>query len=135
MSAMRGTGVADVVLDASALLALLQRERGHEKVAAVVGEAKVSTVNLAEVGSRLTNIGRPLAQVRTALDALAVDIVPFDREQAIETACLRPPTRSLGLSLSDRACLALARLLRLPAMTTDRAWMKLHIGVQVMAIR
>lgn len=127
--------VADVVLDASALLALLQHEPGHEKVAAVLDRSKVSAVNLAEAGSHLTNLGKPIAQARWALVNLNLHVVPFDDEQAMETARLRPLTRSLGLSLSDRACLALARLLRVPAMTTDRAWAKLNIGVQVRVIR
>ncbi len=127
--------MAEIVLDASAIIALLGREKGFEKVAAVVGTAKVSAVNLAEAGSHLTESGYSLAQALTALRELRLDIVPFDEVHAMETARLRPLTRSLGLSLSDRACLALARLLRLPAMTTDRAWGRLDIGVQVKVIR
>jgi len=123
------------VLDASALLALLQVEKGHEKVAAVVAVSRASAVNLAEAGSHLTNAGDTLAHVRAQLDSLGVDVVPFDEEQAIETARLRPLTRSLGLSLGDRACLALARKLRLPAMTTDREWAKLSLGIEVNVIR
>jgi len=123
------------VLDASALLALLQLEKGHEKVAAVVAVSRASAVNLAEAGSHLTNAGDTLAHVWAQLDSLGVDVVPFDEEQAIETARLRPLTRSLGLSLGDRACLALARKLRSPAMTTDRAWADLHLGIQITVIR
>jgi PIN domain nuclease of toxin-antitoxin system len=123
------------VLDASALLALLQLEKGHEKVAAVVAVSRASAVNLAEAGSYLTNAGDTLVHVVAQLDSLGIDVVPFDEEQAIETARLRPVTRSLGLSLGDRACLALARKLQLPAMTADRAWGSLDIGVQVTVIR
>lgn len=123
------------VLDASAMLALLRREKGYEKVAAVVAISKASTVNLAEVGSHLMNAGESLANTKAQLDSLGVEVMPFDEEQAIETARLRPLTRSLSLSLSDRACLALARQLRLPAMTTDRAWGKVNVGVQVTVIR
>jgi PIN domain nuclease of toxin-antitoxin system len=126
---------SEAVLDASAILAVLRREAGHEKVRAVLGRATASAVNLAEAGSSLTNRGSSMAAVRTALADLHLDIVPFDEEQAIEVARLRPLTRLLGFSLSDRACLALARRLRLPAMTTDRAWGKLNIGVQVTVIR
>ncbi len=125
----------EVVLDASALLALLNRERGHEKVAAVLAKAKVSAVNLAEVGARLVGKGQPIAQVSGTLDGLGAEVIPFDEKQALETIRLHPLTRSLKLSLSDRACLALARMLRLPAMTTDRAWANLHIGVVVEVIR
>lgn len=132
---MRGGGVADVVLDASAILAVLKQEPGHDKVAAVAGRSKVSAVNLAEAGSYLTNLGQPIAQATAALGRLGLGIIPFDEAQAIETARLRPLTRSLGLSLGDRASLALARTLRLPAMTADRAWSSLDIGVQVTVIR
>ncbi len=125
----------EYVLDASAILALLQNERGAEKVMPVIRRSKVSTVNLAEVGSRLTNAGRTVAQTRSALEGLGLNTVDFDEEQAMETARLRPLTRPLGLSLSDRACLALARLRRLPVMTTDRAWAKLNLGIQVTVIR
>lgn len=127
--------MAEFVLDASAVLALLQKETGHEKVAAALTGARISTVNLAEVGSRLSNLGRSVVQVRTVLLALGLRIVPFDQDQAFEAARLRPLTRSLGLSLSDRACLALARLQKVPAMTTDRAWRNLSLGIQVAVIR
>jgi len=127
--------VTEFVLDASAVLALLQKEAGHEKVAAALMGARISTVNLAEVGSRLANLGRSVVHVRTMLLALGLRIVPFDQDQAFEAARLRPLTRSLGLSLSDRACLALARLQKLPAMTTDRAWRNLSLGIQIAVIR
>jgi PIN domain nuclease of toxin-antitoxin system len=123
------------VLDASAMLALLRREKGYEKVQAVARLSKASAVNLAEVGSHLMNAGATLVNTAAQLDSLGVEVIPFDEKHAIEVARLRPLTRSLGLSLSDRACLALARQLRLPAMTTDRAWTRLQIGVQVIAIR
>ncbi len=127
--------MSEFVLDASAVLALLQREKGHEEVVAVVGEAKVSAVNLAEVGSQLADKGRPMTQVRATLDGLGLDIVPFDEEQAFEVARLRPLTRSLGLSLGDRACLALAVLRGVPAMTADRTWSALRLGIDVRVIR
>ncbi len=132
---MSAGGIAEVVLDASAVIALFEREKGFEKVAAVLTRASMSAVNLAEAGSHLTNSGHTATESRTMLSGLNLQIVPFDQDQAIEVARLRPLTRSLGLSLSDRACLALARLLRLPAMTADRVWGKLHIGVQVTVIR
>lgn len=127
--------MTEFVLDASAVLALLQKEAGHEKVATALAGARISTVNLAEVGSRLANLGRSAVLVRTVLLALGLRIVTFDQDQAFEAARLRPLTRSLGLSLSDRACLALARLQRLPAMTTDRAWRNLSLGIQIAVIR
>jgi PIN domain nuclease of toxin-antitoxin system len=69
------------------------------------------------------------------LDELDVDIVRFDREQAIQTGVLRSATRSAGLSLGDRAALVLARSLKVPAYTTDRAWLTVSIGVDVRLIR
>ncbi len=127
--------MAEVVLDASAILALLRREPGFEQVAEVVGEARVSAVNLAEVGSFLIEAGQSLAEMRATLDSLRLAVVDFDEEQAIEAARLRPLTASIGLSLGDRACLALAGLRRLPAITTDRSWGTLGLGVDVTVIR
>jgi ribonuclease VapC len=78
---------------------------------------------------------KSIAQASTALEGLGLHTVVFDEEQAMETARLRPLTRSLQLSLSDRACLALARLRQLPVMTADRAWAKLNLGIQITVIR
>jgi PIN domain nuclease of toxin-antitoxin system len=127
--------VAEIVLDASAVIAAIRRERGYEKVVVALGSAKVSAVNLAEAGSHLTNAGYSIGQAGSVLDGLGLQVVSFDRDQAMEAARLRPLTRSLQLSVGDRACLALARLLRIPAMTTDRAWADLHLGIQITVIR
>lgn len=125
----------EVVLDASAILALLRRETGAERVAGVLRNAKVSAVNLAEVGSFLTRSNHPMAEVRAALGSLRLDIVSFDEEQSMEVARLYPSTRPAGLSLGDRACLALAHLMGLPAMTTDQTWATLALGIEVEVIR
>lgn len=126
--------MSDVVLDASALLALLFAEPGAEAVAAVLADALISSVNLAEVASRLTDRGVPEADARAAIAATGVRIVEFDSDQAWEAARLRGPTRAAGLSLGDRACLALARTRSLPALTGDRAWTGIA-GVEVVLIR
>ena len=125
----------EVVLDASAIIALLLRERGFEQVAGILVGARVSAVNLAEACSYLTQVGHSASQARAVLDSLHLRIVPFDEEQAFEVARLRPLTQRAGLSLGDRACLALSGLLRLPAMTTDRAWATLGLGIEVELIR
>jgi len=129
-----------VVLDASALLALLREEEGAERVEyAVRSGALVSTVNWEEVLARLVDVGGDPEE--TAAKALPssgigqVALVPFDDEQARETARLRRSTRSLGLSLADRAALALGKLRRLPVLTTDRAWRSLRISVKIEVIR
>ena len=128
---------AQPVLDASALLAYLADEAGAELVAdAIAGGATISTVNLAEVLSMLAARGGDPAAVagdltsRGLLDG-AITVEPFTTADSIETACLRPLTRSAGLSLADRACLALARRLSTPVLTADQAWIGLAPDVDV----
>jgi ribonuclease VapC len=124
------------VLDASALLALLNGESGSEQVAGMIVEgAAISAVNLAEVVTKLSEIGMPEALIHEVLDSLGLEIIDFDFEQAYQVGLLRPLTRHAGLSLGDRACLALAKQLGLPALTTDRIWEHLAIGVIVQIIR
>ncbi len=127
--------MADVVLDASALLALLNSESGAESVAAVLPDAVVSAVNLSEVVAKLAEAGMPEKAIRDALQALPLSIAPFDREQAYEAGLLRPSTRGMGLSLGDRGCLRLAQRLGVPALTADKSWGRLAVGVKVRVIR
>lgn len=123
------------VLDASALLALLGRESGWEAVAATIPGAFVSAVNLAEVAGKLAEHGMPEGEVRQVLGGLGLAVVSFSEEAAVAAGLLRPRTRSVGLSLGDRACLALAHELKLPAYTTDQAWRELRLGVDVHLVR
>ena len=123
------------VLDASALLALLQGEPGAAEVADLVPDAVMSAVNLAEVVGKLVGAGTPEADAQRATEGLGIRIVDFDREQAYEAAFMLPHTRAIGLSLGDRACLGLARRLGLPAVTTDRAWTRARVGVVVRVTR
>jgi ribonuclease VapC len=124
------------VLDASALLALLNGESGSEQVAGVIVDgAAISAVNLAEVVTKLSEIGMPEVLIHEVLDSLGLEIVDFDFEQAYQVGLLRPLTRHVGLSLGDRACLALAKQLGLPALTTDRIWERLAVDVTVQVIR
>jgi len=127
--------VSDVVLDASALLALLNRESGHEEVARIISRAAISAVNLSEVATKLAESGMPGEAIRDALEGLALETHDFGRELAFQTGLLRPTTRSRGLSLGDRACLALGQQLNLPVLTTDRAWEGLDLGVEVRLAR
>jgi PIN domain nuclease of toxin-antitoxin system len=126
--------VNEPVLDSSALLALLLGEPGSETVKAVLPGALLSAVNLAEVISKLCERGMPADEARAAIEATGVRIVDFDIDQACLSGELRPVTRSAGLSLGDRACLALARLRQLPAMTADTPWRDLK-GFEVIFIR
>lgn len=123
------------VIDASALLALLQDEPGSSRVAEALPDASISAVNIAEVVAKLCDRGLAADKARETLETLALDIVDFDFAQAAASGGLRPASRPLGLSLGDRACLALAARSDLPAMTTDRAWTGLDIGVSVDLIR
>lgn len=127
--------MADVVLDASALLALLNAEPGSEEVEGTIPGAAISTVNLSEVVAKLVEAGMPEEAVRTVLGGIELEIHPFDVELAFQTGILRPQTRELGLSLGDRACVALGLQLGIPVLTTDRNWKSLDVGVEVRAIR
>ena len=95
----------------------------------------MSAVNVAEVVSRLADTGMNADEVRSLVGTLGLEVTPFDEELAHATGMLRPSTRRKGLSLGDRACLALARQLALPALTADRGWAELDIGVEVTLIR
>jgi ribonuclease VapC len=124
-----------IVLDSSALLALLFFEPGCERVAELVPQSWMTTVNLAEVLGRLARDGRPLDQMLEQLDQMGIAWIEFDRELAVGAAALLLPTAPFGLSLGARACLALARLRGLPAVTVDRAWAKLALGIRVEVVR
>ena len=129
------------VLDASGLLAYLKREPGEERVAqAMAGGLVISSVNLAEVLAKLADAGADPDQASTTLIERGilngtVTIEPFTDGDALASAKLRRATASAGLSLADRACLALASRLSVPALTADRVWSALDTGVVVQVIR
>jgi ribonuclease VapC len=129
--------MTSAVLDASALLALLRQEPGGENVRAVIADAAISAVNLAEVAGYLMRNGATLAETAEALSPLPLDRVPFDEEHAYDTAAMVTATRAAGLSLGDRACLVLAKRLGVPALTADRSWSSIAsaVGVTVDIIR
>jgi ribonuclease VapC len=130
-----------VVLDASALLAYLQGEPGSDLVAtALMQGTALSAVNWAEVLSKLLERGQQPQTVTAQLRDLgllgqAIQIYSVDEALALTIAELLPDTRSMGLSLGDRACLALALKLKLPALTADKAWGNVNVGVSVRMIR
>ncbi len=123
------------VLDASALLCLLNGEPGSERVLEALPTAVIGAANLAEVVSKLRERGLSVEEVEEVLGGLPLDVRPLTAAQAYAIGHLRPTTRNLGLSLGDRACLALAAELGLPALTADQAWAGLDIGVEVELIR
>lgn len=125
----------NVVVDASALLAAILGEPGADAVLPYIGLGVVSTVNLTEVFSRLYDGGISESDAGHMIDRFAFAIAPFDKAQAADAARLRIETRQMGLSLGDRACIALALALNLPVLTADRQWEKLEIGVDIRLIR
>jgi PIN domain nuclease of toxin-antitoxin system len=126
--------LSEAVLDSSAILALIFNEPGAEKVKATLPDALLSTINLAEIITKLVDRGLPADVARAAVEVIGAEIVDFDIGQAFLTGELRVATRAAGLSLGDRACLALAAKRNLPAMTADRAWGKLE-NFDVIVIR
>ena len=127
--------VTSCVADASAVLAMLKREPGHERVAAELPTAIMSAVNLSEVVAGLINTGISGDDSVSTAASLRIESVPFDAEQALEAGALRETTREQGLSLGDRACLVLARRMGLPALTADRVWTDLNLGIEIHLIR
>lgn len=127
--------MSSYVLDASAILALLNDEPGSERVTNVLTEAVISSVNLSEVVARLADSGMSNTFVREVISTLGLDIIHFDTEMAYCAGILRPLTRQAGLSFGDRACLALGEALGLPILTTDRSWANLQLAIDVQVIR
>ena len=124
-----------VVLDTSAILAMLWSEPGAERVDALLDDAKVSAANYSELIAKLSDRGADAAQVRDILLTLDLSVVDMSRDQAMVSGLLRDETRQFGLSLGDRCCLALAKVLDCPVLTADKAWGNLDIDVEVEVIR
>lgn len=124
-----------IVLDASALLAYLFREQGHERVAEHLSSSCISAVNLAEVILRFVRDGHDARVVLEQVGRAVSEVVPFLAEDAALSAALEPVTRPFGLSAGDRTCLALAVARSLPALTADQVWAELPLSVDVRLIR
>jgi ribonuclease VapC len=127
--------MASAVLDASAILALVNLEPGADVVNSVLEDALVSTINYAEAFSKLVERGTPDTDAKIVLRFIEGAIVDYDLELAQRTGALRSQTKARGLSLADRACLALAAREQLPALTGDRRWQGAVAGIQVQLIR
>lgn len=129
--------MTECVLDASALIALLRDEPGAERVAARLAGSAISVANLSEVIALFARGGAAPPAIHAVLDPLPIARVPMDEALAYDAGMLQPLTRSAGLSLGDRICLALARRLAVPALTADRAWLGVAaaVGAEVVAIR
>jgi ribonuclease VapC len=127
--------MAKAILDSSAVLAVLNEEQGAGAVTEILDDAIISAVNYAEVVSKLVERGATLEQARTMLRVIDIEVVEFDRPMAERTGELRAPTRRLGLSLGDRACLALAEREGAPALTGDRRWAGAASRAEIRLIR
>ncbi|HWY21686.1 MAG TPA: type II toxin-antitoxin system VapC family toxin [Candidatus Acidoferrum sp.] len=125
-----------IVLDASAILAVINSERGAEKLTPnLLARAAGSTVNLAEVQTKLVSRGWSSEQAWEDATSPVREVVPFDEEQARIAGDLVTRTRHLGLSLGDRACLALGIALAVPVYTADNTWKTLKVAVKIHVIR
>jgi len=128
--------MSKVALDASALLAFLHREKGAERIAQDIRGAVICTVNLTEVLTKLFEKGLTVEKTQRILQSLHLEIINFDAQMATKAAELRLVTRHLGLSLGDRACLAVAEQLGLPVLTTDKQWLKIeNLSIDVICVR
>jgi PIN domain nuclease of toxin-antitoxin system len=124
------------VLDASALLALLHNEKGADRVEeAILNIAVISSVNWVEVIQKVIAKNISIDDLDNELAAVDLSFLSFDRQQASIGGSLWQQTKELGLSLGDRACLALAQQLDLPVLTADKIWQRLDIGVSIQLIR
>jgi ribonuclease VapC len=126
--------VSEIVLDASALMVVLREEPGAATVEAVLDHAAISAVNLSEVQAKLVERGTAAELAWSSLIDLDLEVIDFDAAQAKVAGDLRSLTRAQGLSLGDRACLALAQVLGLPAMTADRAWAGMEVGIEIRSV-
>jgi PIN domain nuclease of toxin-antitoxin system len=113
------------VLDSSAILAVLHQEPGADKAIAYFPDSVVSSVNAAEVLTKLIEKSNDIEMATKAFELLQLAVVDFDIAHAEKAAELRPLTRNLGLSLGDRSCLTLAMLSKATAVTADKAWKKI----------
>lgn len=122
-------------IDASVALILYFREPGFEAAIKAARGGVISTVNVAEVLSRLARVGAPASEALLQLTRVNIEIVPFNLDHARVVSELLPLTRAAGLSLGDRACLALAMERGVAAATADRAWAELALPVRVETVR
>ncbi len=128
--------MSSVVLDASAILAIINAEPGADKLTPeVLRDAVCSTVNLAEVQAKLVSRGWPPDDAWEDATSPIREAVPFNEEQAKIAGSMVAVTHQLGLSLGDRACLALGLSLRAPVYTAEKMWSKLKLGVRIRFIR
>jgi ribonuclease VapC len=123
--------MAEAVLDASAILALLRAEPGSEQVESVIADALVSVVNESEVISKLIWRGQTPEQALDVVRGLPYRLAGLDSHLARRAGVLWQVTKPQGLSFADRCCLALAEREGLPVLTADCSWGEVDIGLEI----
>lgn len=124
-----------VILDASALLALIQEDPGCEDVEKCLPDVIMSSVNVSEVISILLRIKLPINEIQDILSELIIEVKDFSHEQALVAAEIGHLNTNLGLSLGDRACLALAKSSNHPVLTADKIWANINDKIDIRIIR
>ncbi len=127
--------MTEIILDSSALIALFMNEKGANLVEDNLCNSVMSAVNITEVVSYIEDRKEFNSTAQELLRDLAINIIPYDEEQAFLAGKLRNKTKFLGLSLGDRACLALASIKKLPVLTADKAWAQIDLGIKISLIR
>lgn len=123
------------VLDASAILALIQEEPGAEVIKPLLKQSMMSTVNIAETLTSLQKVDIGPEEGMEYMSLLINEIVDFDLDQAVEVATLYPKAKHKGLSLGDRACLALGKKFHATIYTADKAWENIDSELDIQLIR
>lgn len=121
------------VLDSSALIALINKEPGSERVKKALSGSIMSAVNVSEVVAVLIRLSIPQDKIQVLLTNLVHAVIPFNEEQAFIAGYLY--SKGQGLSLGDRACLSLGKTKNMPVLTSDRKWAEVDCGVQVEIFR
>jgi PIN domain nuclease of toxin-antitoxin system len=127
--------VSKYVLDASALLALLNNEAGAQRVKEILPESVIGAVNVCETVGKLASGGMSVEDARTSVGLIIPEVIPFDTELAYTAGALIIDTRRLGLSLGDRACLALGLARKNTVVTAEKLWSKLKLDLDIEVIR
>jgi len=125
-----------IVFDSSALIALFAKEKGFEVIKQHLKNAIISSVNIAEVYKYCIDVQNLTEdECNDIVNISGVKIIEFDQKQALTTAQIYPKTKKYGLSLGDRACIALAIEKECSVLTCDKIWEKVHIDVEFIMAR
>ena len=127
--------MSTIVFDSSVVIAILKQEPGFSTAESSISDALISTVNISEVATYLARNSVPNDTIQEVLASFPIQVIPFEESLAIQTGCLYPSCEHLGLSLGDRACLALAISRKLPVLTADTVWSKLDLGIPIQVLR